>query len=469
MALIFHTFKAPWGYYLFDTSTNSVVILDESDYLVLSEIEKGHASANDDIVKRYQSKGFLKDISITEIRHPDDAYLEMLLANRQQMITLQVTRRCNLRCSYCTYSGSYKNRSHTEMDMSIETAKKAIDFAFSRQADAKMMYIGFYGGEPLLRLTLIKDCVAYVEETYGDKQVEYSITTNGTLLSVDTYAYLVEKGFSILVSIDGPKSIHDSCRNFKDGSGSFDKIIQNLKQIAIVYPDSLERIKINAVVTPQYDNDCSEQIFSIGDVLDYTSITMNFLSDAYIDAPYKYTEEFIAVYKREVCKLLLYLVGKIGKQNTSKALDWLLPTYMREHDFLKRIHAFPTTTHPGGPCVPGGTRLFVNINGDLFPCEKVSEISEPMRLGTLETGFDISKAKKLLNVGSITAEKCKKCWAILHCSNCAMYADDLKKLSSAKALTRCDGNKFNYEEILKTLCFLRMHGFDFQRKDVTAW
>lgn len=468
MALLFHTFKTPWGHYLFDTSTNSIIILDEDEYLQLSEKEKGNSTENDNIVKRYQEKGFLKDVSITEIRHQDDAYLETILSNKQEMITLQVTRRCNLRCSYCTYSGAYQNRVHSEMDMSVEVAMKALDFAFSRYTDSNIMYVGFYGGEPLLRFDLIKECIAYIETKYRDKKVKYSMTTNGTLLTVDVYTYLVEKSFDILVSIDGPKTIHDMHRKFANGAGSYDKIMRNLKEIEKTYPDLSERIRINAVVSPQYDDQCSEQVFSIEEFADYNGISMNFLSNAYIDEPFKYTDAFIAVYNREVCKLLLHLAGKISKKNTSKMLNWLPGIFIREYGYLKRIPFLPRVLHPGGPCVPGGTRLFVNIKGELFPCEKVSELSTPMLLGTLDTGFEISKAKELLNVGKLTAEKCKKCWAILHCSNCAMYADNLSELSAEKALSKCAENRYAYEETLKTLCFLRVHGFEFKAKEMSS-
>lgn len=34
--------------------------------------------------------------------------LESYLENRMNQLVLQVTQKCNLRCSYCVYSGDYK-------------------------------------------------------------------------------------------------------------------------------------------------------------------------------------------------------------------------------------------------------------------------------------------------------------------------------------------------------------------------
>ena len=59
--------------------------------------------------------------------------------------------------------------------------------------------------------------------------------------------------------------------------------------------------------------------------------------------------------------------------------------------------ALPKVGAPGGPCTPGENKFFVNYNGDIYPCERVSEISECMHIGTLDTGFDYDKIKKLLN------------------------------------------------------------------------
>lgn len=58
--------------------------------------------------------------------------------------------------------------------------------------------------------------------------------------------------------------------------------------------------------------------------------------------------------------------------------------------------------HHSGPCVPGIQRLFVDVEGNLYPCERVSEASKAVRMGHIDTGFDIDKARALLNIGKLT-------------------------------------------------------------------
>ncbi len=44
-----------------------------------------------------------------------------------------------------------------------------------------------------------------------------------------------------------------------------------------------------------------------------------------------------------------------------------------------------------GPCVPGVMRLFINVDGYFYPCEKASEASDSMNIGNLDQGYDLKK------------------------------------------------------------------------------
>lgn len=71
------------------------------------------------------------------------------------------------------------------------TAKEAIDFE-STFKWKKKVYIAFYGGEPLLEFELIRKCVHYAQSIMPGKEIEYSMTTNGTLLNKEVIEYLVK-------------------------------------------------------------------------------------------------------------------------------------------------------------------------------------------------------------------------------------------------------------------------------------
>lgn len=74
--------------------------------------------------------------------------------------------------------------------MSLSIAKKAIDFFQEHSTDQNNVTIGFYGGEPFLEFELIKECVAYAEDKLEGKKIEYSVTTNATLLTDEIIDYL---------------------------------------------------------------------------------------------------------------------------------------------------------------------------------------------------------------------------------------------------------------------------------------
>lgn len=59
------------------------------------------------------------------------------------------------------------------------------------------------------------------------------------------------------------------------------------------------------------------------------------------------------------------------------------------------------------PCIPGVHKLFVDVLGNYYPCEKVCEESKDMIIGNVESGFDKSQVDKLLNIGKMTEVQCK--------------------------------------------------------------
>ncbi|MFX0142212.1 MAG: 4Fe-4S cluster-binding domain-containing protein, partial [Candidatus Hodarchaeota archaeon] len=94
------------------------------------------------------------------------------LKNEVGQLVLNISERCNMRCEYCAYSGSYYyNRKHSSKMMNFNTAKKVLDFYYKTNKKEKKMVIGFYGGEPLLNFQLIKRIINYIENYYNEKNI----------------------------------------------------------------------------------------------------------------------------------------------------------------------------------------------------------------------------------------------------------------------------------------------------------
>lgn len=156
-------------------------------------------------------------------------------------ITFQVTEDCNLRCSYCYQSCK------THRKMSLETAKAAVDMLLAADertnqyitsTEVAGVVLDFIGGEPLLEVELIDQILDYfVAQTFRlhhpwATRWKASMSTNGTLYfrpEVQRFLDKWAKHLSLSISIDGDKQLHDSCRVFPDGSGSYDLAIAAAK------------------------------------------------------------------------------------------------------------------------------------------------------------------------------------------------------------------------------------------------
>lgn len=172
--MAFTLFRIPVGYRLYDREKNKIIAITREEYQALNNILQKKGSEEDQtVLQNFQKRGFCRNSVLRKIEHPATAKLHSVLANGLNQVVLQVTQNCNLRCSYCAYSGSYFNRTHSKKRMSTETAIRAVDFFMSHSSEVSKSTIGFYGGEPLLEFSLIKKVVSYVEEYYPESTGEH--------------------------------------------------------------------------------------------------------------------------------------------------------------------------------------------------------------------------------------------------------------------------------------------------------
>lgn len=441
-------FKSPNAYYVFDVNRDNVIAVSSDTYFYLQALLRNgdiqcHEHKILDEIGSLKNNGYLSDNKIKMIKHPCSDAFATYLERKLNMITLQVTQNCNLRCSYCTYSDFYNNqqRSHSDKRMSLETAIKAIDFLANRSIDSAQVNVGFYGGEPLLEFDLIKKAVSYAEDLFPHKELSFSITSNGTLLTPEILSFFREKNILLMISLDGPKEIHNINRRFAaDGSGSFDVVMNNIRMIQKDYSDYLKNISISMVIDPQNDFDKINEIFE-EETLQNVNIRPTVIDDTYSSEKIKFSERYIE--KKEYNTFLAYLanVNRLNQNEVSPvAMQEITQLNNKIGKFIKRI-SLPTEGTHSGPCIPGQARLFVNTDGELFPCERISETSQIMQIGNLEKGFDYDKAMALLDIGALTADECRNCWAISHCSICPKCADDGDYFSAEMKISYCEGVK----------------------------
>ena len=142
--------------------------------------------------------------------------LQQAMHQNLEVVTLGVTEQCNLRCSYCVYSENYpQRRAHSPQHMSMEVAHQAVDYLREHNSpDIKPPWIGFYGGEPLLRFDFIRAVTDYAQQVFPKGSLQYTLTSNGTILNQQMLKFLVDKQINLMISLDGPQHTHDRKRLF---------------------------------------------------------------------------------------------------------------------------------------------------------------------------------------------------------------------------------------------------------------
>lgn len=149
--------------------------------------------------------------------------------NKTLNISVILSLDCNFNCVYY-YEGDMKGKHY----MTDKTAGLLLHFIKDRFTGGKeLINIDFYGGEPLLSVDLIKSISAEMKSFAKGKGAVYSchLVSNGSLFKRHTAQALAALGLtSIKVTLDGPPEVHNNFRPFKSGAGSFNSIIENIRQ-----------------------------------------------------------------------------------------------------------------------------------------------------------------------------------------------------------------------------------------------
>jgi uncharacterized protein len=151
--------------------------------------------------------------------------LASCLSNRRLELIVMPTEQCNFRCTYC-YEDFKLGR------MSSDTIAGLRALISNRIDKLDQLYISWFGGEPLAAADIMLDLSSHASRLAAQRpKINYraGITTNGYLLNqhlLDQMASVRILDFQI--TLDGPKEIHDRRRLRADGSGSYEKIWNNL-------------------------------------------------------------------------------------------------------------------------------------------------------------------------------------------------------------------------------------------------
>lgn len=303
-------------------------------------------------------------------------------SEKKKRVMLIITNLCNLKCEYC-----FEHEKNKET-MSYETAVKAIDEAFVDIDEYAGGIIEVFGGEPFLNFALIRRLYDYSEEKYGDYDITFETTTNGTLIHGEIQDWLYERRdkFDIALSLDGTEETHNMSRPTKSGEGSFKYIDKEF--FLKTWPRCIAKMTINERTLP-YLAESLKYVESLG----FTSKCSLAIGMRWEDENNK------KILERELIKLVDYYL-----EDDNRRLCLLLSFDLR------------LLFYPYNPCyrycgVGGYQMICYDSKGNKYPCQGFSPIS---------IGDD---SKKFLNWDESYFElaednPCKKCRFLRICNNC---------------------------------------------------
>lgn len=447
-------FCTPRGYYFFDVNRNQIKEISRTSYLQLqncmSDNEAQHANSE---LHQLQEEGFLSEHRPQKMEHGLSSIAPQIIDNHMYQIVLQVTQACNLTCIYCPYANKSTHqlsRHHSNAVMTHDIAKQALDFLAQHSTESKEIFVTFYGGEPIIAFDLIKWCVDYSRKLFADKKLSFFITTNATLLTDEMIDYLAANRFMITFSMDGPREIHDRHRITSTGEPTYDKVISKLKRTIAAYgPELHGEISINIVINPSDPLDrimdwLMDPLFK--KVVVRASLVENDMIERKFDSYGKYNEKFSYMLAEAMMDYLQIVKGLRVNPIAESAAQ----SYIDEYGALFSNHEpLEDITAPSGPCIPGGKKLFVSTDGSFFPCEKVNELSDAMKVGSLSSGIQMSKVLAQLNLSQLTENTCRNCWAIHHCTVCQRNADGNNTLNGEIKKQHCSESIATFGRIVK--------------------
>ncbi|MBQ8740930.1 MAG: thioether cross-link-forming SCIFF peptide maturase [Clostridia bacterium] len=322
-------------------------------------------------------------------------------------LCLHVAHTCNLNCAYCFASqGKYHG---DRAIMSLETAKRALDFLIENSQGRTNLEVDFFGGEPLMNFDMIKELVAYAREIEkpAGKNFRFTLTTNGVLVDDDVIDFANREMSNVVLSLDGRKEIHDRYRVDFAGNGSWEKIVPKFQRF--VEKRGNKNYYMRGTFThanPDFLNDIKEML-SLG----FTELSMEPVVCAE-DDPSALTQEDLPIVLEQYEKLAELM---LQKHREGKPFTF--------YHYMLDLKSGPCIYKRISGCGSGTEYMAVTPWGDLYPCHQfVGE--EKFKLGNIWTGVDNTAVQDEFAACNVyTRPECKDCWAKLYCSGgCAANA-----------------------------------------------
>ena len=421
--IMIHCYKLGGLNIVLDVYSGSVHLVDEVAYDII-EMYENHT--REQITAKILDK--YSDLTVTDVSECCDDIESLKVAGKLftpdtfenmagdlkkksagviKALCLHVAHTCNLNCAYCFASqGKYHG---DRAIMSLETAKRALDFLVENSAGRTNLEVDFFGGEPLMNFDMIKELVAYAREIEkpAGKKFRFTLTTNGVLVDDDVIDFANREMSNVVLSLDGRKEIHDRYRVDFAGNGSWEKIVPKFQRF--VEKRGNKNYYMRGTFThanPDFLNDIKEMLN-----LGFTELSMEPVVCAE-DDPSALTQEDLPVVLEQYEQLAELM---LNRHREGKPFTF--------YHYMLDLKSGPCIYKRISGCGSGTEYMAVTPWGDLYPCHQfVGE--EKFKLGNIWIGVDNTAVQDEFAACNVyTRPECKDCWAKLYCSGgCAANA-----------------------------------------------
>jgi uncharacterized protein len=318
-----------------------------------------------------------------------------------QRIVLNVTNQCNLACTYC-YEYSADKISKTDGKpkyMELEVAESAIDMLIRESAHRPKVHVTFFGGETLLNFPLLRFSVAYARKKSSEagKQVDFSLTTNATLLNEEVIEFLSDNRVGVTVSIDGDQELNDRMRVFHDGRGSYDVMLPKIKLL-------LQRHRTNSIGARVTLSSGVSHVRRI-----YEHLTREVGFDAVGFSPATANPQRLYHIGPQKMDSILGGFEELAWEYRDRAIEGRQHGFTNASDTLKELHSGISKAYP---CGAGLGLLGVGTAGDINLCHRF--VDSPVgKMGHVNRGgIDHAARQTFLETHHLGARyDCHSCWA----------------------------------------------------------
>ncbi|HIF08718.1 MAG TPA: quinohemoprotein amine dehydrogenase maturation protein [Sneathiellales bacterium] len=296
-------------------------------------------------------------------------------------LVLNVNTGCNLSCTYC-YKEDLTTPAKGDL-MDIGTAQRSVDMLIKQAGPGARVNLVFLGGEPLTNMKLIRSTVAYAEEQaiVADVKVDFTLTTNATLLTNEIIDYLDSHRFGLTVSMDGPKALHDRNRKTIGGKGTYDVVAKNVRRLLSRYRS--RPVGARVTLTPGVTDVHAIHDHLVGD-LGFHEVGFSPATAGDNDIFNLNGQELADVFAGMKALGRLYMEGALRGLNIG----------------FSNMHQLMTDLHEGTrkliPCGAGVGMLAVDKDGKFNLCHRFTG-SELPTFGDVDSGLDKAALSKFVN------------------------------------------------------------------------